>query len=66
MDLFLGVLFGAIGTGSVVYAKRQASAMFAVCGIALMLFPYVVSNAAPIVLVGAAIAAATFVIDRFG
>lgn len=66
MDLFLGVLFGAIGTGYVVYAKRQASAMFAICGVGLMIFPYLFSNAWAIVLVGAAITAAPFVIDRFG
>lgn len=66
MDLLLGVFFGAIGTGYCVYAKRQASAIFAVCGVALMLFPYFFSNIAAILLIGSAISAAPFVWDRIG
>lgn len=65
MTLFLGLIFGAIGTGYLVYAKRQYSARFAIAGALLTVFPYFVSNVFATILIGAAIAAAPFLMDRF-
>lgn len=50
--LMWGMVFGSIGLGYFVYGKRQASPMPLVCGIALMVFPYLVSNAWATVLIG--------------
>lgn len=50
--LLWGLLFGAIGLGFFVYGKRQRAVVPLVCGLALMLFPYFVSNTLVLVLVG--------------
>jgi hypothetical protein len=42
--LLWGLLFGSIGLGFVIYGKRQRAAVPLLCGIALMVFPYFVSN----------------------
>jgi len=63
--LFLGILFGAVGTGYFIYGKRQTSATYLVTGVLLMIFPYFFSSLAAVLLVGAALAAAPFVIERF-
>ena len=65
MTLFLGLIFGGIGTGYLVYAKRQYNATFAIAGALLAVFPYFVSNVFATIVVGAAIAAAPFIIERF-
>jgi hypothetical protein len=46
------VLFGAIGSGFFIYGKRQGAPVPLVCGIALMVFPYFISNAWATVAVG--------------
>jgi len=66
MDLLLGLVFGGIGSGYLIYAKRQYSAMFAVAGAALIIYPYFLTNVLAIVLVGALIAAAPFAWQRWG
>ncbi|MEO6104263.1 MAG: hypothetical protein ABIP44_11580 [Pseudoxanthomonas sp.] len=47
-----GMLFGAIGLGYFIYGKRQAALVPLVCGLALMVFPYFLSSAWALVLVG--------------
>lgn len=65
MGLFLGIVAGAVGTGYLVYGKRQYSAVFAVTGVLLMIYPYFFSSILAVSLVGAALIAAPFVIQRF-
>ena len=55
--LFLGLLFGSVGFGYFLYGKRQAAIVPMVCGIALMVFPYFVSNVLILVVIGIALAA---------
>lgn len=55
--LWWGLLFGSIGLGYFVYGKRQKAAVPLLCGIALMVFPYFVSNLWVMVLLGAALMA---------
>ena len=43
-SLLWGLLFGSIGLGYFIYGKKQRSVVPLVCGLALMLFPYFVSN----------------------
>jgi len=50
--LLWGLLFGSIGLGFFVYGKRQKAVVPLVCGLALMIFPYFISNAIAIVLIG--------------
>lgn len=55
--LFLGLLFGSVGFGYFLYGKRQAAIVPMVCGIALMVFPYFVSNVLILAIIGIALAA---------
>lgn len=59
-SLIWGVLFGAIGLGYFVYGKRQRAIVPLVCGVALMVVPYMVPNAWLLVAAGAAISAVPF------
>lgn len=43
-SLFLGMIWGAFGTGYFVYGKKTARAMFLFCGIGLCIFPMFVSD----------------------
>jgi hypothetical protein len=46
------LLFGAIGMGYFIYGKRQAQVVIRYTGLALMLFPYVVSDTVVMVIIG--------------
>jgi hypothetical protein len=46
------VLFSSIGIGFFVYGKKQRQVVPLACGIALMIFPYFVSNNVLLVIVG--------------
>jgi len=59
------LLFGSIGFGYFIYGKRQAQPVVRYTGIALMLFPYVVTDTAAVVLVGIMLLLLPFVIKRF-
>jgi hypothetical protein len=50
--LLWGLLFGSIGLGFFVYGKKQRSVVPLVCGLALMAFPYFVSNTILVVVIG--------------
>ena len=51
-SVWWGMLFGAIGMGYCVYGKRQSAPSALACGIGLVAFPWFVSNAWLMVLVG--------------
>jgi hypothetical protein len=55
--LLWGLLFGSIGLGYFIYGTRQRAAVPLVCGVALMIFPYFVSNQALLAVIGALIIA---------
>jgi hypothetical protein len=65
MTLLFGVLFGAIGSGYLLYAKRQYDALYAITGFALMIFPYFVSNVIATFVIGAILCAAPFAIRQW-
>lgn len=56
-DLFLGLLFSALGAGYLIYAKRQAMFVPMLCGIALIVYPWFVASALWLILIGLALAA---------
>jgi hypothetical protein len=66
MDLILGLLFSSIGTGYLIYGKRQHNGIFAITGVLLIVYPYLLSNPFAILIVGVAIASAPFVLERWG
>jgi hypothetical protein len=61
----LDLLFGAIGSGYLVYAKRQHSATFVIAGALLVIFPYFIDSVIGTLIIGAVIAAAPFAIERY-
>jgi hypothetical protein len=56
-SLLWGMVFGSIGLGFFVYGKKQGALVPLFCGLALMIFPYFVSNTALVVLLGAVLMA---------
>jgi hypothetical protein len=62
--VFLDILFGAIGSAYLIYAKRQYSAIFLVAGFVLIIYPYFVSNAIVCALIGIVFAAVPFIAQK--
>ncbi len=56
-QLMWAMLFGAIGLGFFVYGKKQRMIMPLFAGIALMVFPYFVSNVYLLVMIGVGVTA---------
>ena len=50
--LLWGVVFGSVGLDYFVYGKKQQRFVPLLCGIALMAFPYFISNTVLLVVVG--------------
>jgi hypothetical protein len=50
--LLWGLLFGSVGLGFFLYGKKQRIVVPLVCGLALMVFPYFVSNTILLVAIG--------------
>lgn len=55
-----GVLFGSVGLGYFMYGKKQMAVVPLLCGIALMVFPYFITNAVLLVVIGIALAAVPY------
>jgi hypothetical protein len=51
------LLFGSIGLGYFIYGKKQKAVVPLICGVALIVFPYFVSNALLLVGIGVVLAA---------
>ena len=66
MTLLFGLLFGAIGSGYLIYGKKQASASFAIAGVLLVVFPYFVSGVLLTLIVGALLVAMPAIVARLG
>ena len=54
--LVWGMLFGAIGLGYFVYGKKQGALVPLFCGLALMIFPYFISDVYLLVIISGVIA----------
>ncbi len=61
-QLMWGMLFGAIGIGFFIYGKKQRIAIPLIAGMALMVFPYFVSNVYLLVIIGMALTALPFLL----
>lgn len=62
-NLLWGLLFSSIGIGYFIYGRKQDVLMAKYSGIALMVYPYFVTNSWFIVLIGAACMALPFIIE---
>ena len=60
--IFLGLAFGSLGFGYLVYGWRQHAVVPLLCGLALMAVPYVVANVAVLVVVGVALAVTPYLV----
>ncbi len=58
--LLWGVVFGSVGLAYFVYGKKQQRFVPLVCGIALMAYPYFVSNTVLLVAVGLVLSAVPY------
>ena len=63
-SLLWGVLFGSLGAGYCLYARKQHALIPGVCGVALIVLPYFLSNVYVLVLVCLGFSAAPFLIRR--
>jgi len=62
-QLMWGMLFGSVGLGFFIYGKKQRSAMPLIAGMALLIFPYFVSNVYLLVIIGTALTALPFLLS---
>jgi hypothetical protein len=51
------LLYGSIGLGFFIYGRKQRAPVPLLCGVALMVFPYFVSNVLLLVAIGAVLIA---------
>ena len=58
--LFWGLIFGSFGLGFFMYGKKQKAPVPIVCGLALTVYPYFISNTLPLVTIGAVLTAVPF------
>ena len=66
LNLFLIVLFGAVGLGYFIYGKRQRNGIALIAGLLLMLYPYFISNTVGLIAVGLVLMAGPLVAKRMG
>lgn len=62
-ELFFGILTGALGVGYIAYGRRQTKFMPMISGVMLCAYSYFVTGWVWLVVVGALLLAAPFVID---
>lgn len=55
--LLWGLLFSSIGLGFFLYGKKQRAVVPLICGLALMIYPYFISNIAMLIVIGVVLAA---------
>lgn len=58
--LLWGLFFSSIGLGLFIYGKRRQAVVPLFCGLALMVFPYFVSNTLALVAIGLALIAVSY------
>ena len=51
------LLFGSLGLGYLSYGRKQKQFMPALCGVALMVYPYFIASTPLLLLIGATLAA---------
>ena len=64
MTIFLGLLFGSIGTVYMIWGKRQSSPIHLVVGAILIVYPYLFSNAILVFIAGVILTAIPYAHQR--
>jgi hypothetical protein len=64
MTLFLGLLFGSIGTVYLIYGKRQSSPTHLIVGAILIVYPYLFTNAILVFVAGVILTAIPYARHR--
>lgn len=62
--LLWGLLFGSIGFGLFLYGKRQNAIVALVCGLGLILLPFLIFDSTLIVIIGVVLIAIPCVVRR--
>jgi hypothetical protein len=62
-SLLLGLMFGSIGMGYLMYGRKQRNGMALISGIGLCVFPYFVHNVFLFVIIGIVLMAIPFFIN---
>ena len=60
-NLIAGIVFGSIGFAAFIYGKKQSSFKAMMIAMALMVYPYFVSNTVWVTAIGIALTAALFI-----
>jgi hypothetical protein len=63
-NIIIGIITGAFGLAYFVYGKKQAEMVFLVSGIGLMVYPYLFSNMALLIILGLVLLALPFVLKQ--
>ena len=61
-NLLWGLLFGSIGVGFLIYARRERAPVPLVAGLALSIYPFFINNTLWLVLIGVALTAVPYFI----
>jgi hypothetical protein len=64
--LILTLIFSSVGLGYFLFGKRQQEYLFLFAGLALMVYPYMVSGTATVTVVGLVLSAGPFVARYLG
>ena len=59
-SLFLGLLFGSIGLGLFMYGRKQRAVVPLLCGLVLLVVPYLISSAWLLLVIGGAMVAIAY------
>jgi hypothetical protein len=65
-SLILTLIFSSVGLGYFLFGKRQQEYLFLFAGLALMVYPYMVSGTATVTIVGLVLSAGPFVARLLG
>lgn len=63
-DLFLSLLIGSIASGYMLYGRRQSSPTALLCGLALMVLPFLVPTGLPLLALALLLMALPFLLNR--
>jgi hypothetical protein len=63
-NIVIGIITGAFGLAYFVYGKKQSEMVFLVSGIGLMVYPYLFSSLALLIIVGLLLLALPFLLKQ--
>jgi hypothetical protein len=63
-SLIWGLIFSSIGTGFFIFGKKKSNMLLMFVSVVLIGYPYVVQKTVPIILVGAALTAACYLVRK--